>query len=336
MRNNNRDITFDIIKGIGILLVIIGHLAHGFGQLVPAIYTFHMSLFFIVSGYFYKEKKVTELLFRDFRSLLVPYLFVTIVTITYGILVATWQHAPEKAWYWINSFLNAGINDSGIGPLWFLLAMFWCRMFYNLLYKVVKQIPGTIETYMVLISFLLFTTINFIPNNFIRLINYQCIINGLYAMFYFSLGHITNKLNTKYQLLSVNCLLYIIVAIVLGIICIISCMGTSDMGSFRQHIIYNTLASVAVTFLLYHLCNKINDNCSMFLSWYGRLSLVVFCFHTIMLRILPVDRMFEIIIHTTNHYIVNSFTVIFHICMTILFCKISERIKILRYLFSLK
>lgn len=55
--SQNRDITFDMMKGIGIILVIIGHLAHGFGWLVPAIYTFHMPLFFILSGYFYKEKK---------------------------------------------------------------------------------------------------------------------------------------------------------------------------------------------------------------------------------------------------------------------------------------
>lgn len=68
-----RDNTFDIIKGIGILLVIIGHLAHGYGVLIPIIYTFHMPLFFIVSGYFYKEKGVIELLKRDFRLLIVPY-----------------------------------------------------------------------------------------------------------------------------------------------------------------------------------------------------------------------------------------------------------------------
>lgn len=140
--SQNRDITFDMMKGIGIILVIIGHLAHGFGWLVPAIYTFHMPLFFILSGYFYKEKKITELLHRDFRSLLVPYLLVTATTIIYGILVGAWQHAPEKTWYWINSFLYAGINNSGIGPLWFLLAMFWCKLLYNLLYKIVKQIPG--------------------------------------------------------------------------------------------------------------------------------------------------------------------------------------------------
>lgn len=93
--SQNRDITFDMMKGIGIILVIIGHLAHGFGWLVPAIYTFHMPLFFILSGYFYKEKKITELLHRDFRSLLVPYLLVTATTIIYGILVEH-GNTPQK------------------------------------------------------------------------------------------------------------------------------------------------------------------------------------------------------------------------------------------------
>lgn len=48
-----RNITFDIMKGIGILLVIVGHL-----NLIPMdpyrriIFSFHMPLFLILSGYF--------------------------------------------------------------------------------------------------------------------------------------------------------------------------------------------------------------------------------------------------------------------------------------------
>ena len=49
----NRNITFDIIKAIGILLVIIGHLADNFKIFIGIIYIFHMPLFFIVSGYFF-------------------------------------------------------------------------------------------------------------------------------------------------------------------------------------------------------------------------------------------------------------------------------------------
>ena len=68
----------DIARGIGILLVVLGH--NDFGYISPfayhVIYSFHMPLFFFLSGYFLN----TAMGFRDFLkkrfdSLLKPYLF---------------------------------------------------------------------------------------------------------------------------------------------------------------------------------------------------------------------------------------------------------------------
>ena len=71
----NRIVYIDIIKGIAIILVIMGHVLSDPSLLRNAIYTFHMPLFFIISGYFLKFK--SENAFRkNFRSLLVPYLAV--------------------------------------------------------------------------------------------------------------------------------------------------------------------------------------------------------------------------------------------------------------------
>jgi len=49
----NREATFDVMKCIGIIAVIIGHLT-SFGQ--DFIFSLHMPLFFIIAGYFYHEK----------------------------------------------------------------------------------------------------------------------------------------------------------------------------------------------------------------------------------------------------------------------------------------
>lgn len=50
-----RDIAIDILKGIGMLLVIIGH-SGCIWPFYPAINAFHMPLFFIVSGLFFSTK----------------------------------------------------------------------------------------------------------------------------------------------------------------------------------------------------------------------------------------------------------------------------------------
>lgn len=331
-----RDNTFDMIKGIAILLVIIGHLAHGVGWLIPAIYTFHMPLFFIVSGYFYKEKRFTELLKRDFRTLIVPYLLVTGITILYGLLVAVWKHDPDKARYWINGFIKAGTHDSGMGPLWFLLTMFWCRLFYNQLFKLIKQLSERPTLYMTLVSYLLFVGMVLPSPESIQSINYQCIINGIFVMFYFSLGHLAKTYEKYIQIPTKYSYILPVTAIVVYACSIIPCLGNSDLGAFRQHPILNVLISVTATYLLYKVCNKgktLNPN---FLAWYGRLSLVVFCLHTVMFRIVPINQLFETAMHISNPYLVNTLTILFHVGVTMFFCQISERSKLLCCLFNLK
>lgn len=47
-----RDTVVDVAKGIGILLVILGHLKN---PIMDFIYAFHMPLFFFISGMFVKK-----------------------------------------------------------------------------------------------------------------------------------------------------------------------------------------------------------------------------------------------------------------------------------------
>ncbi len=72
---------FDIIKGIGIILMVMAHA--GFG--LKFISLFHMPLFFIVSGVFFKEKSyesITAIKFyiiKKAKSLLLPFIILTLL-----------------------------------------------------------------------------------------------------------------------------------------------------------------------------------------------------------------------------------------------------------------
>lgn len=52
--NNHRDITLDLVKGIGILLMVIRHARAPYSDFVLL---FHMAIFFIASGYLYVSGK---------------------------------------------------------------------------------------------------------------------------------------------------------------------------------------------------------------------------------------------------------------------------------------
>ena len=143
MNTQNRDNAIDIAKGIGILLVIVGHTGG-----LPAdtavhhfIYSFHMPLFFILGGYFFKPSGFKKHLLKDARRLLLPYAFSVFLLILWFILLGAKYDNYGMVWRTLQSgmFGSGQIHASPIwgdyptiGMIWFLLAMFWCRVTYNI------------------------------------------------------------------------------------------------------------------------------------------------------------------------------------------------------------
>ena len=76
---NKRDQSLDIMKGIGILLVVFAHVFHESG----IIYQFHMPLFFILSGASMTYSKSGFSLKKKAKSLLVPYFVFSLICFVY-------------------------------------------------------------------------------------------------------------------------------------------------------------------------------------------------------------------------------------------------------------
>ena len=66
----------DILKGIGVVLMILGHMHFCDDIFNKYIFGFHMPLFFIISGFLYqKPDSIHDTLVKKSKTLLVPYLF---------------------------------------------------------------------------------------------------------------------------------------------------------------------------------------------------------------------------------------------------------------------
>ncbi|MBQ1702770.1 MAG: acyltransferase family protein, partial [Prevotella sp.] len=132
------------MKGIGIIAVIIGHM--GSVSIIPFhifIFSFHMPLFFIIAGYFFKpNNNFINKFKRDFSRLVIPYLFTASILVVFNILQSFIgeEKKPDVITIGIISALfgsGAGHfspiwgNLPAIGAIWFLLALFWCRVVYN-------------------------------------------------------------------------------------------------------------------------------------------------------------------------------------------------------------
>ena len=90
---SNRIAYIDAAKGIGILLMILGHTGmYGLPVVMhKMIYSFHMPMFFIISGFLFNTKKYENVAFskfikREFIKYIIPY-FVFAAVIPCGYLI---------------------------------------------------------------------------------------------------------------------------------------------------------------------------------------------------------------------------------------------------------
>ena len=76
--NTKRIQYLDIAKAIGIILVIIGHISQN-EIITSVIYSFHMPLFFILSGYLYHKGNTKN----KIKKILIPYFLFSIISYLY-------------------------------------------------------------------------------------------------------------------------------------------------------------------------------------------------------------------------------------------------------------
>jgi fucose 4-O-acetylase-like acetyltransferase len=128
----------DIAKGIGILLVALAHADVSLFSpyLHQLIYSFHMPLFFFLSGYFFNpETTFWKLLNRRFNTILKPYL-VSIVLIYIASLSFTTMRFANVIERVIKSLYATGHYIDWV-QLWFLPSLFVTSLFAFAFYRLV-------------------------------------------------------------------------------------------------------------------------------------------------------------------------------------------------------
>lgn len=120
----NRIKSIDIAKGLGILIVILGHVL---GEedlfLEMFIFSFHMPLFFILSGLVLKfsdEKTIGEILKCE-NKLIAAYVFYSLLYIVFNIPINI--IGEHENWMEVLSKIYQLLVFYGRGPLWFLPAL---------------------------------------------------------------------------------------------------------------------------------------------------------------------------------------------------------------------
>ena len=79
-KKSKRVMFIDIAKGIAIICIILGHL--GINNINRVVFTFHVPIFFMITGYFINKKyTIKEFIINKFKRLIVPYFITSFVII---------------------------------------------------------------------------------------------------------------------------------------------------------------------------------------------------------------------------------------------------------------
>ena len=101
----------DIAKGIGMILVYIGHCKiQGSSPLFQWIYSFHMPLFFYLSGLLFKRKKFRVVIANKVFSLIIPYVLFSIINYFLYNIARTCDV----------SLVGVLLYGWGLNPMWFI------------------------------------------------------------------------------------------------------------------------------------------------------------------------------------------------------------------------
>ena len=295
----------DTLKGIGIILVAIGHI-YSNRTVFNWLYSFHMPLFFLAAGWVYKKRPIITDIMRRLQTIVVPYFLFGLLGLLY------WQVIERRFRYSDMSFMDSLIGlfsgcydnlDFNV-HLWFLPCFFVTVVLFNIL----VNLGGRKTAYIVsaLMSWIyVILPMSELPWGFNRVFKYI----GFYAVGVLLAGRETRIVNRKIRAG--------IVAVALIILNFFLSLHNLTTG-----IMWFVTALIGVLALIL-ISQLINGN--KILQYFSRISLIVLCIHGPVYRI--VVKIVSIPLHMgTDAVRGNILLAMIVVAVTMLICSVAYEV----------
>lgn len=129
MKKTESLIWVNAVKGLGIICIVVGHI--NIGPVKDFLYTFHVPLFFFLSGYLFKDKNsFSQLAFSKFTTLMVPYfayLFFLTVFMMLKEIVAGGEIYNIKIMM-VNALYGGKALTGWFSVFWFITSLFFTQL----------------------------------------------------------------------------------------------------------------------------------------------------------------------------------------------------------------
>ncbi len=159
---SNRIEVFDIAKGIAIIAVVAGHAVSG--KIHSFIFLFHMLFFFVLAGYFFKEKSyasfknLKDFIIKKAQRLLFPYLLFNIIfELLHNFFIKIHFYTTDINFISKKAIVSPYTDiitpvkrffltiEPLIQPSWFLFALFFALSLYAVINFALKKINFNFE-----------------------------------------------------------------------------------------------------------------------------------------------------------------------------------------------
>lgn len=133
----------DIVKGIGISLVVIGHPRFSGGLIGDWLNSFHMPLFFIIAGFCFDASRYPDYksyVVRKIKALLFPYLTLSLFVIAMMSLLY-WGNDPQFSTL---TLLKNMVTGGTIGAFWFICVLLQVELLFALMVRFISQMRAQI------------------------------------------------------------------------------------------------------------------------------------------------------------------------------------------------
>mgnify|MGYP003374074335 FL=1 len=185
MSMSKRNVTIDILKGIGIISIVVGHACWEvkIGNLSfpigPFVYLYHLTIFFFCAGYCYKADSIDNYLIKKIKSLYIPFILYSLVFLIFrnlflklGILDGI-PYSFEDLIIVVTNILTFNGNGEFLSAFWFLPVLFGALIIFCIIDQILKKTNVLKVTAIILILFLGYIGLYSMEHHFGLLLNMQ-------------------------------------------------------------------------------------------------------------------------------------------------------------------
>lgn len=342
-KNARRDY-MDVARGICMISIVLGHLSDVFVN--KFVFTFHLPVFFIITGYFFKpDESLLVLIKKRIRGLIIPYFFSCLCILMSWFLVnhLFLKTAHDDIKYGLIRWIKASICATGdsydvpfkipsIGAIWFLWALFWGCIIFSILVKVSPIKRSLIIVGLFVLARWTVQNICFIPLS---------IQPACSAVLFIYIGYLwkTNEDFIKSASHSVK-VFALIIAVILWYEFVKSFQSFwlvhSDFGRGFSDVI----ASICASFLVIYISYLLEKRLHRFLApirMLGRYSIIALCAHIIELNAFPWGKILTDILGENPEWVRSVWLkIVFKLIWIFLFTYAFSKLKITRRIFNIR